>query len=319
MTSNDVDTAHAAPATHLTNARVYAGNEAFNIYNKLKPDGPVLDLVESILSISYDIYIGPRGRIFLRDSFTELRNTLRNGQPSLVDFAAERRRVFTSMGLRKTTSYKEASLRRTVEIIGSHRFRGKVVDIGANDNSLGRLLVAQCPLVAEVLGVDIERRTEATDPPGVSFLLQQQPEILPIGDGAYDMAIIRYALHHMTFHVQETLLSEVRRILKPSGHLVIIEDTFSEQFVPFCSNVLLDKFLHLPKDQRLLTLACLDASSCLIEDERMPFAFTFRSLEEWQLAASNAGFEVVRAVFWGLPFFSLYQAPLGLFTFQSRP
>lgn len=48
---------------------------------------------------------------------------------------------------------------------------------------------------------------------------------LPASDAAFDGASLVFVLHHVPFDWQEQILGEVRRVLKPGGLFLLVEDT----------------------------------------------------------------------------------------------
>jgi hypothetical protein len=100
-------------------------------------------------------------------------------------------------------------------------------------------------------------------------------------------------------------------MLRPGGEVVLVEDSFAVDRQPLADNSLSSAFHLLPLDgMRLLCLALLDASSCLTTNETMPFYFTFRPIDDWIRAVTDAGFVEPDLQYWGFCMFSLYQAPL---------
>jgi len=291
------------------------GTDAVKIFDCVEPEDDVLATAEAFLSLSYEMHLGPVGRRFLEDSFALIRNALKMRE-CLGDLFAGRRATFRDLGLLKSVRYKRASLTRTAHLLAGPMLRGTVVDVGAGANMLGPVLLEASPEVRRIVGVDIIPPDSERGPTAVEFRRQPAEHVLPMLAASADVAVFRYSLHHMSVPTQDALLAEAVRVLRPGGALAIVEDTWSESIPPLVANTPLERFFALDGMSRRLVLACLDASSCLIEEEVMPFCFTFRTMEEWQVAACAVGFTPAGGSFWGLPFFSLYQAPMGISWFR---
>ena len=299
--------------------RSYIGLEAVEAYRLMDDHRDVLATVKSILTTSYRIHLGPAGEHFIMESFEALLECGTDPNTAVLsDLFANRRAECRRLGLWKDRgTYKEGSLLRSIKIVGCANLRGVVVDVGADDNRMGQVLLKACHDTSAVIGVDIDTRTPLTEPGRLFFKRQEDPTKLPIDDGYADTVIMRFSLHHMNFDTQNALLADARRILKPAGRLVIFEDTYSTLLPPLVNHHIHAQFMNLGDPTKyLITLAFLDASSCFVLDETMPFYFSFRSMEEWQDQLSALGFKKCRVDYWGIPFFSLFQAPLGVIVYE---
>ena len=66
------------------------------------------------------------------------------------------------------------------------------------------------------------------------------------------------------------------------------------------ANSLTAGFEALPSEaDRRTALSILDASTCFVVPEEMPFAFSFYPAGIWVLIMKNAGFSEVRCRYWG--------------------
>jgi SAM-dependent methyltransferase len=106
-----------------------------------------------------------------------------------------------------------------------------VVDLGAGT---GLLTMRFAPLVAEVIAVDsapemLERLRAKAAEAGCRNLQTVEADLrsLPLADGSVTLAVSNYAFHHLDDLGKELALSEVRRVLAPSGQLVICDMMFS--------------------------------------------------------------------------------------------
>jgi ubiquinone/menaquinone biosynthesis C-methylase UbiE len=299
----------------------YVGNDGLKIHLEVREDLAVLSVVQEILTNSFRLYLGPEGGAFVWNCYQELMAELPGiDAVGLMELFRRRRQEFARLGLReRLAGYKGNSLLRTAVVAGLRHFQGVVVDVGANENLLGAVLLDQCPAVTRVVGVDIEDRGCRPEDERIAFALQHTASEIPLETGSADVAILRYSLHHMTFPTQELVLGDLRRVLRPAGTLIIVEDSFSRSLTPLVRSRPLLRFMELDDRRRLqLVLACLDACFGFIQEEVMPFAFSFRSAEEWKEVLARGGFRVEECTFWGLPNFSLFSAPMLVLVAEAR-
>lgn len=100
----------------------------------------------------------------------------------------------------------------------------KVIDIGCGTGELIRNLSKH--VNSHFLGVDLsghmiaQAKKEAKETKNITFDVMSALD-LKIADEAYDIAIMRGALHH--FHNPERSLSEAFRVLKENGQLHILD------------------------------------------------------------------------------------------------
>ena len=94
----------------------------------------------------------------------------------------------------------------------ARRLVGRSLDIGCG---IGDMLIHR----GNMVGVDINPRTVAFCQSRGATALLMQPDALPFAQGEFDSALMDNVLEHI-FQPQR-LLSEVRRVLKPGGRLLV--------------------------------------------------------------------------------------------------
>jgi len=236
------------------------------------------------------------------------------------EYFSERRSVFSSSNLpEQLKTYKKGSLMRTLSFIGLNEYEGTLVDFGSNDSALGKLLLNSKyqSKIEQIISVDVENRTPDFFTDKLHFLLIDNLYRVDLPNESVDFIFFRYSLHHMTFDIQLLVLKEAYRILKPHGKLIIIEDTFSLINEAIFNNNFCQVFSRFCDNSCKMILSMLDASSCFIYDETMPFSFSFRSIEEWIDILTNIGYLEKSVKYWGVTFSSLFVAPMGIMQYEK--
>ncbi|MDH3740095.1 MAG: class I SAM-dependent methyltransferase [Hyphomicrobiales bacterium] len=98
-----------------------------------------------------------------------------------------------------------------------------VADIGAGKGHFSQQLAARG---AQVTGIEIEAgkvaMAQARMPDGAR-VIEGRAEDLPLADGSQDLLCLIFSFHHIPVEVHDQALAEAVRVLKPGGHLHIVE------------------------------------------------------------------------------------------------
>jgi len=123
--------------------------------------------------------------------------------------------------------------RFTVEASGV-RPGERVLDVAGGTGDLARLFSRRVGARGEVVLTDVnpamlrQGRDRLLDAGVVLPLVQCDAERLPFGSDRFDCVAVAFGLRNMTH--KEAALSEMRRVLKPGGRLVVLE--FSKAWAP---------------------------------------------------------------------------------------
>jgi SAM-dependent methyltransferase len=118
---------------------------------------------------------------------------------------------------------------------------GRVLDVATGDGDFIKTLVGNLKSYEEVIGIDIIAYTKAA---GSIFyaedvwFMQMDAEQLGLSDESFDTVSISSSLHHLENIPQ--CVGEMKRVLKPGGHLIIRETHRDIQAEP----QLTDMYIH---------------------------------------------------------------------------
>jgi SAM-dependent methyltransferase len=99
---------------------------------------------------------------------------------------------------------------------------GAALDVGCG-SGLSTLALAE--VARKVVGVDASAEMVALAPPDARVSYAVAPaEVLPFGDGAFDLLTASQAFHWFD---RPRFLREARRVLRPAGHLVVYDHYFA--------------------------------------------------------------------------------------------
>ena|SRR2546428_9036720 len=142
----------------------------------------------------------------------------------------------------------------------------RVLDYGAGTGLISRWLAEEAgirPALADLVAYGNRRRD-------FPFLKMEDPFHVPAADGAFDVVLLLFVLHHNPYEAQSKVLAEATRL---SGRrLIVLEDTPRSR-MDRMFNVFWDKVLNVRHG--------------------IPTPFAFRSVEEWPAVFLEHGLQVI--------------------------
>ncbi|MBC7247893.1 MAG: class I SAM-dependent methyltransferase [Actinobacteria bacterium] len=153
---------------------------------------------------------------------------------------------------------------------------GRVLDLGCGSEAFLSFLLPR----AEIIGVD---RDEVSGPYH-AYLRADLEGGIPLGDESVDLAACKFLLEH----IQEPgrLLREVRRVLRPGGHLVIM--TPNVLYYPYAANLVLSRLL--PQEWRMGLVGRLTGRG---SDEVYPVHYRCNTPRRVRRELADAGYELL--------------------------
>ena len=286
------------------------GVEAQRIYLDLREHTAAFELLDDVLPLSYQLHMGAGAGELIAKGLSRLRGCRTHEEVDVV--FADSRAEWDAAGFGSMlTTDKEGGWRRIQVFSGLATASGHVVDVGNPNNKFGGYLLTRNPAIEKVTGTDHRVDPNVLRGDRLEYVHQDDPAVLPLSDASADVVAFRLHLHHTTKPVQEALLAEAARVVRPGGEILIIEDSWLD--VPgLADNALTMKFRTLSDADKVAALSLLDVSSCLMVPEKVAYPLSYRSAVEWESLLREAGATKVDIDYWGFALFTVYAAPMAV-------
>ncbi len=118
---------------------------------------------------------------------------------------------------------------------------GRVLDVATGAGRFVEIMKTDLASYTEIIGIDNTERAEqafkkAFDDPAIHFV-NMDANALEFPDESFDTAAICFSLHHLPDPMR--VLQEMKRVLRPGGHLIVSEMYRDGQAEPQMTHVLL--------------------------------------------------------------------------------
>lgn len=106
----------------------------------------------------------------------------------------------------------------------------RIIELGCGAAHLSRKLLTAWP-GCRVSGLEVDqaqlaKNLAAPATPGLDFIAAGA-QAIPFGASEFDLALMLKSLHHVPLDLMDQALAEVRRVLRPGGHLYVSEPVYS--------------------------------------------------------------------------------------------
>lgn len=200
-----------------------------------------------------------------------------------------------------------------------------VVDLGAGNNVLGAVMAKRLPGI-KIVGVDVLDYHEESDLPNLGYLKQSSPTQFPseIQPNSVDVITMNAFFHHVSSELVDDLIEDIKRVLKPGGKIVLIEDTYSIDLNADSNSDadLNSKFVSLVKKhgsgfaKDFFAFNDWYANILVHGWDEMAVPYEFRSIEELQILFQRKGFDLGLSKHIGFPSEGFHKPGLGVVSFS---
>ena len=104
----------------------------------------------------------------------------------------------------------------------------RIIELGCGGAGLARRLLERHP-GCHLTGLEVDAIQHAKNlaaPADRLHFLAAPAQAIPLPDGQFDLALMLKSLHHVPLDALDAALAEVRRVLRPGGHLYVSEPVY---------------------------------------------------------------------------------------------
>ncbi|MGA2091608.1 MAG: methyltransferase domain-containing protein, partial [Endomicrobiales bacterium] len=199
-----------------------------------------------------------------------------------------------------------------------------VLDVGAGNNALGKTILTHQPTL-HVTGTDIIDYHDQTPVPNLRFIKMDSQTHIPLPDQQADVIVCNAIAHHVAPEIMDSFLSEMSRLLKPGGKIILIENTFSPTLLAneHADQDINEEFGELVRQHgpefANAYFAFNDWYTNIViqEIEGIPLPYNFKSIEEWDQLLGDHGFISDTKNHFGFPRYSLHKPSIGIIVMKK--
>lgn len=181
-----------------------------------------------------------------------LHRILQGARPSPHGATIERPRVYGLVHMLGFLGRRRSVYTRIVELSGTQP-GDRVLDVGCNGGYLARLLAARVGPNGRVTGVDPASKAIAyarRHAPSTCTFVVGAAQSLDLADRTFDVVTSTLALHHVREPDRPAALTEMYRVLRPGGRLLLADFRQSGHSAPFHRSAA-HQHASIPLDQRV--------------------------------------------------------------------
>jgi ubiquinone/menaquinone biosynthesis C-methylase UbiE len=179
-----------------------------------------------------------------------------------------------------------------------------IADVGGGDGNMVEQIMSRVPTIEKAYVTDIVNSSNKSNNSKVEFVWQKSPENTSLLPNSISNVILSTVLHHIEPETRAHFLSHIIEILEEEGRLIVIEDSYPQNFQKEDLHSDLDlKFSLLSQKQKKDILGFFDwwGNRFLKNKIEIPIPCTFQTIEEWKQTFDDLGLKEINIQYLGIP------------------
>jgi len=174
-----------------------------------------------------------------------------------------------------------------------------IADIGGRADDLAEQIILSNSSIKKVNVTDIGIFTERSNNPKVEFIVQPSLKKILFDKESVDTAILSMVLHHLENKNQKDLLNSIISSLKKKGVIILIEDTYPEDYSTENLDEIMREYLRFNNDEKKKILFFYDwfGNKLMRNRDNLPIIFNYKTIEEWCKFFEDLGLQLIRKEF----------------------
>ncbi|NQU73294.1 MAG: methyltransferase domain-containing protein [Candidatus Omnitrophica bacterium] len=176
-------------------------------------------------------------------------------------------------------------------------FGGQTTDM--SEELMQVLVDTQNQIEKAIISDFVPPETDSANP-NIRFVTQPSVDNTSLEPNSVDTIIISLVLHHIASHFRQDILSHLLNILRPGGHVIIIEDSYPEE-ADYATDPdkLIKQFLSFSHEEKKKLLVFFDwfGNRLTRYHPNVPLPYSFETMRYWQAIFESFGFQTIKADF----------------------
>lgn len=180
-------------------------------------------------------------------------------------------------------------------------FGDSIVDIGGRADDLMEQILNENKTLKRAYVTDIGTFSERSKNPKINFVVQPSLNKTPFQKENIDNVILSLILHHLEEDDQKLLIQHIANILKKKGKLILIEDSYPENYEDNNFSRSIKKFLSFNKETKMKILSFYDwfGNRVMRNRDNIALAFNYKTMEKWKSLFEKEGLKIIHSEFIG--------------------
>jgi len=176
-----------------------------------------------------------------------------------------------------------------------------IVDVGGRADDFMEQILKENKALKRAYVTDIGTFSERSKNPRINFVVQPSLNKTPFQKESVNNVILSLILHHMEEDDQKLLIRHIATILKRKGRLILIEDSYPENYEEnnFSENI--KKFLFFNKETKMKILSFYDwfGNRIMRNRDNIALTFNYKTMENWKNLFEKEGLKIIHSEFIG--------------------
>jgi len=200
---------------------------------------------------------------------------------------------------KKLIDFRKIKVKNLSERIHSEITGNIIADIGGMGEDFISEILKLNKDIKKAYVTDLKIFSKSKNNPKIMFSVQPSPTKTSLKKESLDTIIICMVLHHINNINQNKLIKHLISRLKKNGRMIIIEDTYPENYMGLSLNKNMREYLSFSKNIKNKILCFYDwfGNTLMRNSDNLDLIYNYKTMEEWKLFLEKNKMTKIRSEF----------------------